>query len=184
MDVQIVAGLAPGAAIVVYFSSFDEQGWVDLLNEVIAGKPASAVSLSVSWGLAEDDPDWSKARAAGDRRAPAGAPPRSASRSVPQPATTAPPTRRTTAARTSTSRPRARTCSPSAGRCSTAQTDVIWWQSPGERTEQRRRRHRRRRQRRVPAPELAGRQRHLAQPGQHRRPRDPGHRRARRAAVL
>ncbi len=61
MDVQIVAGLAPGADQIVYFSSFDEKGWVDLINEVIAGKPATAVTLSVSWGLAEDDPDWSKA---------------------------------------------------------------------------------------------------------------------------
>ena len=60
MDVQILAGLAPGSDLLVYFSSFDEQGWVELLNEVIAGTPASAVSLSVSWGLAEDDPDWSK----------------------------------------------------------------------------------------------------------------------------
>jgi kumamolisin len=61
MDIQIVAGLAPGADQIVYFSSFDEQGWVDLLNQVIARTPAPAVALSVSWGLAEDDPDWSKA---------------------------------------------------------------------------------------------------------------------------
>jgi kumamolisin len=61
MDIQIVAGLAPGADQIVYFSSFDEQGWVDLLNQVIERTPAPAVALSVSWGLAEDDPDWSKA---------------------------------------------------------------------------------------------------------------------------
>ena len=61
MDIQIVAGLAPGADQIVYFSSFDEQGWVDLLNQVIQRTPAAAVALSVSWGLAEDDPDWSKA---------------------------------------------------------------------------------------------------------------------------
>jgi kumamolisin len=60
MDVQIVAGLAPGADQVVYFSTFDEQGWVDLLGEVIAGKPAPSVTLSISWGLAEDDPNWSQ----------------------------------------------------------------------------------------------------------------------------
>lgn len=59
MDVQIIAGLAPGAEIVVYFSSFDQKGWIDLINEVITGTPASAVTLSISWGLAEDDPDWS-----------------------------------------------------------------------------------------------------------------------------
>ena len=60
MDVQIIAGLAAGAAIVVYFSSFDEKGWVDLIDQVIEGQPVSASTLSISWGLAEDDPDWSK----------------------------------------------------------------------------------------------------------------------------
>src|ERR1700729_26071 len=60
LDVQIVAGLAPDAAIVLYFSTFDQKGWVDLLNELIDGKPAASMVLSVSWGLAEDDPDWSK----------------------------------------------------------------------------------------------------------------------------
>ena len=60
MDVQIVAGLAPGADQIVYFSTFDEQGWVDLLGEVVAGRPGPVVTLSISWGLAEDDPDWSQ----------------------------------------------------------------------------------------------------------------------------
>lgn len=57
MDVQIVAGLCPRANILVYFSTFDEGGWVDLLDKAIAARP---VALSVSWGLAEDDPGWSK----------------------------------------------------------------------------------------------------------------------------
>ncbi|HVP55093.1 MAG TPA: S53 family peptidase [Candidatus Eisenbacteria bacterium] len=56
MDVQVIAGLCSGANISVYFSTFDEQGWVDLLNQVITDRP---VALSVSWGLAEDDPNWS-----------------------------------------------------------------------------------------------------------------------------
>ena len=47
MDVQIVAGLSPGADQVVYFSTFDEQGWVDLINQVVAGKPAAAVAQFV-----------------------------------------------------------------------------------------------------------------------------------------
>ena len=59
MDAQILAGLAPGAELLVYFSTFDEQGWVELLNQVIQGTPADAVALSVSWGLAEDDSSWS-----------------------------------------------------------------------------------------------------------------------------
>lgn len=56
MDVQVIAGLCPKANIMVYFSTFDQRGWVDLLNRVIIAKP---VALSVSWGLAEDDPGWS-----------------------------------------------------------------------------------------------------------------------------
>ena len=57
MDVEIVAGLCPKASISVYFSTFDQRGWVDLLNQVITAKP---VALSCSWGLAEDDPSWSR----------------------------------------------------------------------------------------------------------------------------
>lgn len=56
MDVEIVAGLCPRANISVYFSTFDQRGWVDLLNRVIKANP---VVLSCSWGLAEDDPGWS-----------------------------------------------------------------------------------------------------------------------------
>jgi kumamolisin len=57
MDVEIIAGLCPAANISVYFSTFDQGGWVDLLDAVIASNPAT---LSCSWGLAEDDPGWSK----------------------------------------------------------------------------------------------------------------------------
>jgi kumamolisin len=60
MDIEIVAGLCPDAEILVYFAHFDERGWIDLLNEVIAAEPAARV-LSVSWGLAEDSPEWSPA---------------------------------------------------------------------------------------------------------------------------
>jgi kumamolisin len=56
MDVQIIAGLCPAASISVYFSTFDEGGWVDLLNAVIVHRPTV---LSISWGRAEDDPSWS-----------------------------------------------------------------------------------------------------------------------------
>ncbi len=61
MDVQIVAGLCPGADIVVYFATWDQKGWVDLLNEVVKGVPAGPVALSVSWGLSEDSSDFSAA---------------------------------------------------------------------------------------------------------------------------
>ncbi len=66
MDVEIVAGLCAKADISVYFSTFDQQGWVDLLDKVIVARP---VAVSVSWGLAEDDPSWSaSARTAIDNR--------------------------------------------------------------------------------------------------------------------
>jgi kumamolisin len=74
MDVQIVAGLCSAAEIVVYFTRFDQKGWVDLLNEVIKGTPAGPVTVSVSWGLAEDSPDFSAAaRKAIDERLQAAA---------------------------------------------------------------------------------------------------------------
>lgn len=56
MDVEVIAGLCPAANITVLFSTFDEQGWIDLISEVIKLRP---VALSVSWGLAEEDPTWS-----------------------------------------------------------------------------------------------------------------------------
>jgi kumamolisin len=60
MDVQIIAGLCPKATIIVYFATFDQKGWIDLLNQVIADSAAIPVALSISWGLAEDSPDWSE----------------------------------------------------------------------------------------------------------------------------
>ncbi len=44
----------------MYFATFDQKGWIDLLNQVVAGNPAKPVALSISWGLAEDDPSWSE----------------------------------------------------------------------------------------------------------------------------
>lgn len=59
MDVEIIAGLCPAADISVYFASFNEQGWIDLLNAAVITNPPPPVALSVSWGLPEDDPSWS-----------------------------------------------------------------------------------------------------------------------------
>lgn len=61
MDVEIIAGLCPKSEIFVYFAPFTQKGWVDLLNKVISGNPAKPVALSISWGLAEDAPDWTEA---------------------------------------------------------------------------------------------------------------------------
>ena len=58
MDVEIIAGLCPKASISVYFSTFDQSGWVGLLDKVITARPIP-VTLSISWGHAEDD-RWTK----------------------------------------------------------------------------------------------------------------------------
>lgn len=60
MDVEIVAGLCAGARISVFFAPFDQKGWIDLLDRVVATDPPP-VTVCVSWGLAEDSPDWSPA---------------------------------------------------------------------------------------------------------------------------
>jgi kumamolisin len=61
MDVEIVAALCSNDTIAVYFASFDEKGWIDLLDKVVEEPTELPVSLSISWGLAEDSPDWSSA---------------------------------------------------------------------------------------------------------------------------
>jgi kumamolisin len=58
MDLEIVGGLCPKASISVYFSTFDQHGWVSLLDKVITARPIP-VALSISWGHAEDD-RWTK----------------------------------------------------------------------------------------------------------------------------
>jgi len=60
MDVQIVAALCPASTIYLYFAPFTQKGWVDLIGKIVDGGTASPSILSVSWGLAEDSPDWSE----------------------------------------------------------------------------------------------------------------------------
>lgn len=64
LDIEVVAAVLPQATINVYFAAFSEQGWVDVLDRVVKDAPDA---VSISWGLAEDDPDWTaSARAAID----------------------------------------------------------------------------------------------------------------------
>jgi kumamolisin len=56
LDTAIIAGLCPHAKIKIYFATFDQKGFVDLLDRVIADRP---VVLSISWGVTEDASDWS-----------------------------------------------------------------------------------------------------------------------------
>ncbi len=60
LDVEVVAGVCPKADIVVYFSTFDEKGWVTILDKALYDTTNKPTVISVSWGLAEDDPSWSQ----------------------------------------------------------------------------------------------------------------------------
>jgi len=61
MDVEIVAALCPQATVKVLFATFDQKGWVDLLDALTSASSSIPVALSVSWGSAEDSGDWSAA---------------------------------------------------------------------------------------------------------------------------
>jgi kumamolisin len=54
LDVEVVAGVCPEATIVVYFSSFDEGGWVNAIDTAVHDQQDPLSVLSVSWGYAED----------------------------------------------------------------------------------------------------------------------------------
>lgn len=59
MDVELVAGLCPKADIQVYFTSWTQKGWIDFLDEVTALDTGKPVTVSISYGLAEEARDWS-----------------------------------------------------------------------------------------------------------------------------
>jgi kumamolisin len=54
LDIQIAAGLAPGARIVAYLSSNDDQGWEDALASAIRDRENRPSVLSLSWGAFEE----------------------------------------------------------------------------------------------------------------------------------
>ena len=60
LDVEVVAGVCPASTIVVYFSSFDESGWVNAMDTAIHDQTNPLTVISCSWGYAEDAPGaWS-----------------------------------------------------------------------------------------------------------------------------
>lgn len=60
LDIEVVAGVCPASAIVVYFSSFDESGWVNIVDTAIHDQTNPLTVISCSWGYAEDAPGaWS-----------------------------------------------------------------------------------------------------------------------------
>jgi kumamolisin len=61
LDVEVVAGVCPAAAIAVYFSTFDESGWVAAIDTAVHDKTNPLTVLSISWGFGEDAPGgWSE----------------------------------------------------------------------------------------------------------------------------
>ena len=59
MDVELVVGLCPKADVHVYFASWTQKGWIDFLDEVTLLDTAKPITVSISYGLAEESPDWS-----------------------------------------------------------------------------------------------------------------------------
>jgi kumamolisin len=56
LDVQMVGGCAPKAKIIMYWTQFTEQGWVDAINSIITDTENQPSVISVSYGNPEDDP--------------------------------------------------------------------------------------------------------------------------------
>lgn len=54
LDIQVIGHLAPGARIVVYFGSNDEQGWLETVSQAIYDHANRPSILSISWGATED----------------------------------------------------------------------------------------------------------------------------------
>jgi kumamolisin len=60
LDVEVVAGVCPGAAIALYFSNFTEKGWVDVIDAALNDTTNNPCVLSISYGLAEGTDIWTQ----------------------------------------------------------------------------------------------------------------------------
>jgi kumamolisin len=60
MDIQIVAAMAQGAHINVYFAHFTQKGWVNLLQSIIHSKGPKPDAISISYGIAEASKSFSE----------------------------------------------------------------------------------------------------------------------------
>ena len=56
LDIQVVGGVAPGAAQVVYFGPNTDQGFIDAISDAVHAAP-TPIAVSISWGMSEDQ--WS-----------------------------------------------------------------------------------------------------------------------------
>jgi kumamolisin len=54
LDIQVAGSCAPGAKLVVYFTEFTEQGWVDAIIAAVHDTQNNPSVLSISYGNAED----------------------------------------------------------------------------------------------------------------------------------
>jgi kumamolisin len=61
LDIEVSGSVAPGANIVVYFSDFTEQGWVDAVTTAVHDSVHNPSVLSISWGFAEGQQIWTAA---------------------------------------------------------------------------------------------------------------------------
>jgi kumamolisin len=53
LDIEVVAGIAPGASIAVYFAKFTQAGWVEAITKAIHDTVNRPSVISISWGWAE-----------------------------------------------------------------------------------------------------------------------------------
>lgn len=60
LDIEVAGAVAPGANLVVYFSNFTEQGWVDAITTAVHDNIHKPSVLSISWGFAEGELIWSQ----------------------------------------------------------------------------------------------------------------------------
>ena len=56
LDIEVVGGVAPGAAQKVYFADNTDQGFIDAVSQAVHDTP-TPVAVSISWGQSEDQ--WS-----------------------------------------------------------------------------------------------------------------------------
>jgi kumamolisin len=59
LDVQVVASVAQGARINMYFAPNSDDGWIDAVTTAIYQSPLPLTALSISWGGSEDNWDTS-----------------------------------------------------------------------------------------------------------------------------
>jgi kumamolisin len=56
LDIQVAGSVAPGAKLVMYFTEFTLQGWVDVISRVVTDATNNPSVLSISYGNPEVDP--------------------------------------------------------------------------------------------------------------------------------